>query len=77
MVRGTTGGTSDRRNDRLACPLMKLTFYVVAVDFFPILRGACCTIDVVAVVVVAGFDVDVDVDVSVSVCAELELDFWD
>lgn len=44
---------------------MKLTFYVVAVDFFPILRG--------------GFDVDVDVDVSVSVCvcAELELDFWD
>lgn len=45
---------------------MKLTFYVVVVDFFRILRGACCTVSV---------SVAVDVDVSVS--AELELDFWD
>lgn len=43
---------------------MKLTFYVVVVDFFPILRGACCTVAV---------SVAVDVDVSVSA----ELDFWD
>lgn len=51
---------------------MKLTFYVVVVDFFPILRGACCTVAVAVAVSVA-----VDVDVSVSVSAELELDFWD
>lgn len=65
---GQRDGRRDRANDRLACPLMKLTFYVVVVDFFPILSGACCTVSVAA-------SVAVDVDVSVS--AELELDFWD
>lgn len=67
---GQRDGRRDRANDRLACPLMKLTFYVVVVDFFPILRGACCTVSVAV-------SVAVDVDVSVSVSAELELDFWD